>query len=150
MKRSSPGQSPGQSGFTLLEILAALAVTAFALGALWKGLSQGVAVSEGLPDRVMARWVAQNRLVLRQALQDWPEPRQYRGSVEMGGREWHWREQVAATDQPRLRRVTVRVAGEPDSASLFTLEGYLQQPRAGEPPPRSVEGQGPDRQGAGQ
>ena len=34
-------------GFTLIEILVALAVMVIAMTALWKGLAQGVAVSQG-------------------------------------------------------------------------------------------------------
>ncbi len=119
-----------QSGFTLVEVLAALAVVAFALAALWKGLGQGVAVSQGLPDRLVARWVAQNRLVLRQARGDWPEPKEFEGSAGMADREWFWVEQVAETDEPSLRRVTIRVGGDEDDPGLVTLEGFLRQPVA--------------------
>lgn len=119
----------GQGGFTLVEVLAALAVVAFAVAALWKGLSQGIAVTEGLPERVVARWVAQNRLVLRQARGDWPDTRSFSGSVEMAGREWFWTEQVAATEEERMRRVTVRVGRDEEDPGLVTLEGYLHRPR---------------------
>jgi general secretion pathway protein I len=121
----------GQAGFTLLEVLAALAVVAFGLAALWKGLGQGIAVTQGLPDRVMARWVAENRLVLRQARGEWPETRTYDGQTEMGGRQWFWQEQVTATDAEQLRRVTVTVGTQEDDPSLVSLEGYLRDPGAG-------------------
>ncbi|HKJ71060.1 MAG TPA: type II secretion system minor pseudopilin GspI [Gammaproteobacteria bacterium] len=114
-----------ERGFTLLEVLAALAVVAFAVAALWKGLGQGIQVTQGLPERVVARWVAQNRLVLLQARGDWPEPRSYSGSEEMAGRRWFWSEQVSTTDEERLRRVTVRVGTDKEDPSLASMEGYL-------------------------
>ncbi|MFA9462052.1 type II secretion system minor pseudopilin GspI [Thiohalorhabdus methylotrophus] len=117
-------------GFTLVEVLAALAVVAFALAALWKGLGQGIAVSQGLPDRQMARWVAQNRIVLHQARRDWPETRTYEGSTEMGGRQWFWREEVAETKEEALRRITVRVGTAEEDPGLVSLEAYLKRPES--------------------
>jgi len=127
----------GQAGFTLLEVLAALAIVAFGLAALWKGLGQGIAVTQSLPDRVMARWVAQNRLVLRQARGDWPDTRTHDGKTEMGGRTWYWEEQVTSTDSERLRRVTVTVGIEEEDPNLVSLEGYVYRGRgpAGEERP---------------
>ena len=116
-------------GFTLLEVLAALAVATFALAALWKALSQGIIVTEGLPDRVLARWVAHNRIVLRQATGQWPETRAYTGSEEMAGRTWRWEEQVRATNEPRLRRLTVKVGKDPEAPPLITLEGFIRRPQ---------------------
>jgi general secretion pathway protein I len=125
-------------GFTLLEVLAALAIMAIAMAALWKGLGQSIAVGQGLPERTMARWVAQNHLVLRQARADWPEPRIYTGTDQMGGRTWHWQEEVSATEEAQMRRIIVRV-GATEDAFLFSLEGYLRSPR---PPLPDENGQG--------
>lgn len=116
-------------GFTLLEVLVALAVISIGLGALWKGLVQEMIVAGELPDRIVAGWVAQNRIILRQSTRQWPDTRTYTGSEDMGGRKWYWQEQVAATDEPLLRRVTVRVGAEPGALTLFNLEAYLQRPR---------------------
>ena len=124
-----------EAGFTLVEVLAALAVVAFGLAALWKGLGQGLAVSQGLPDRMIARWVAQNRVVLRQARGDWPEARTHEGSTEMGGREWFWEEQVVTTEEESLRRVTIRVGDDPDRRTLVTVEGFLKNPAPAEAAP---------------
>ena len=55
------------NGFTLLEVLVALAVLVLALAALWNVLRQGIAVADALPDRVLAHRVAHNRVVLHQA-----------------------------------------------------------------------------------
>ncbi|SCY16407.1 type II secretion system minor pseudopilin GspI [Thiohalorhabdus denitrificans] len=133
------------AGFTLVEVLVALAVVAFALAALWKGLSQGIAISQGLPDRLMARWVAENRVVLHQARKDWPETRTYEGSSEMGGREWFWREQVRETEEEALRRISVEVGPGEDERDLASLEGFLRQPREETP----TGNQGPGNQGRG-
>ena len=102
------------------------------LAALWKALNQGIAVTGALPERVQARWVAHNRVVLRQAGQHWPEPRVYRGSEEVAGRTWYWEEVVGTTSEPRLRRITVRVGASPEALTLASLEGFIRQPDAGD------------------
>ena len=114
-------------GFTLLEVLVAMAVLVFALAALWKALNQGVAVSAALPDRIVANWVAHNRIVLRQTGAQWPNAQVYRGSEEMAGRTWYWEEAVTTTGEPQLRRITVRVGAAPDALTLATLEGFVKQ-----------------------
>jgi general secretion pathway protein I len=117
-------------GFTLIEVLVALAVAGFGLAALWHGLNQALAVQQGLPDRIVARWVAQNRITERQVEGQWPEPRSYRGETEMAGKTWHFEERIEATPEPRLRRVTVRVGRDREQLTLQTLDGFLAQPRA--------------------
>jgi general secretion pathway protein I len=115
-----------QHGFTLIEILVALAVMVIAMTALWKGLAQGVAVSQGMSDRVVARWVAENRIVERQVMDEWPDARAYNGTEQMGGRTWYWQEQIATTGQDSLRSITVSVGLEAESA-LISLQGFLHR-----------------------
>jgi len=115
-------------GFTLLEVLVALTVMVFALAGFWKALNMSAALSGALPERVLARWVAHNRVVLRQAGRQWPETQVYRGREEMAGRTWYWEEEVSATSEPRLRRITVRVGAAPEALTLATLEGFIRQP----------------------
>ncbi len=114
------------AGFTLLETLIAMAVVAIAMAALWKGLGQGQTVSQALPERVMARWVAQNHVTLKQVMAEWPEPGNTSGSDSMGGRMWYWQEQITNTTVQDMKRITISVGTSPESL-LVTLEGYLHR-----------------------
>ena len=49
-------------GFTLLETLVALAILAIALSAAFRAVGATTGSAEGLRDRLLADWVAQNRL----------------------------------------------------------------------------------------
>ena len=122
-------RTASQPGFTLFEVLVALAVMGFAMAGLWQGLGQSVLIADALPDRVTARWVAQNRLVIRQARSEWPQTKDYSGVMKMDGREWHWQEQVRPTQDPLLRKLTVIVRTGKKSAPLYSIEGYLRRPR---------------------
>jgi len=113
-------------GFTLLETLVALAVVAIAMAALWKGLLQGQYVSTELPDRIVARWVAQNHIIMRQVMEEWPETRTYSGQESMAGKNWFWEEIIASTTVADMHRVTVNV-GRTDDEIIYTLEAYLHR-----------------------
>ena len=129
MSRVTGKTGAGQPrGFTLLEVLVALSVMVLALSALWKILGQSTAVVDALPDRILAMWCAQNRIVLRQASLQWPEPQVYKGSEEWAGKIWYWEEEIGTTSEPRLRRITVNVSISPEALTLATLEGFIRQP----------------------
>lgn len=107
----------------------ALAVLAIALAAVMRTVSQSIDLTVNLRDRNIALWVAQNRLHTHQLQHSWPSPDTTEGSTEMGGREWHWREQVSPTaSEPRLRHIEIEVRDASGEHRLARLAGYLVQP----------------------
>lgn len=74
-------------GFTLLEVLLALAI--FAVSALTLANSLGVTISSTarMQQQQLALWVADNQLV---DLQLMPSSLLREGDSEMGGLSWHW------------------------------------------------------------
>ena len=118
-------------GFTLLEILVALAVLALSLGALVTAVSSQVRNTAYLEQRTLAQWVAGNAIAGFRLEAAWDAPGVRRGRSEMGGRAWAWRAVTVATDDPDLRRVEVSVAPEESDEPLVTLVSYLGRP-AGE------------------
>jgi general secretion pathway protein I len=107
-------------GFTLLEVLVALAVLAIAMAALVQAAASYTGNAAYLRDRTFAHWVAMNQVVEVQVAKDWPGIGSRTGSSLMGGHEWFWRRSVSGTDDPDLRRIEVDVYF--DSASDSTLE----------------------------
>ncbi|MDR0480248.1 MAG: type II secretion system minor pseudopilin GspI, partial [Gallionellaceae bacterium] len=59
-------------GFTLLEILVALAMLAVAMAAVLRATGAQTSHTADMRLRVLADWVAQNRLALHAARGDWP------------------------------------------------------------------------------
>lgn len=117
-------------GFTLLEILVALAVLALAMGALVQAAGDYTRNQAYLRDRTLAEWVARNRLVQQQLAADWPSIGRKRGEVEFGGREWRWVMQVTQTPEEALRRLDIEVysLAEADAEQpLATLSGLVEQ-----------------------
>ena len=121
-------QGSAPNGFTLVEVLVALAVLTIALAAVMRTLSQSIDTSGSLRDRTIALWVAQNQLATHQIQHDWPELRTSEGTTEMVGREWRWREQVTATNgEPDLRQIEIEVRAASGPQPLARLLGFLSK-----------------------
>ena len=119
-------------GFTLVEVLVALAIVSIALLAALRAAGQGTAAVGELRSRLLAGWVAENRLAEHRARGDWLALGIARGTQSQGGVEFAWREEVIATPNPAFRRVDVFVSSPAEeSRSLARLTGFVVQPPPG-------------------
>ncbi len=117
-----------QSGFTLVEVLVALFILAITMAAVSRTASSSIHHVEALRTRVIADWVAQNRLSLHQARGDWLPTGIQTGEEAQAGQTYPWREEVIATPNPTMRRIVVSVYAPNDAKyALRELTGYLVQ-----------------------
>ena len=119
------------AGFTLLEVLVALAVIALSMGAIIKATGDYTNNQSYLRDRTVAMWVARNVLVQYRVDKEWPKVGERKGTQEMGNREWRWLAVTSQTDEAELRRLDVEVFpidSEDDDLPLSVLSGFLVQP----------------------
>jgi general secretion pathway protein I len=124
-----PGAQRSVTGFTLLEILIALAVIAIALAAIVGETAQRLGSAARLTDRTLAHWVAMNQIVTQQLSTTWPAVGSTSDSTEMAGREWFWTLKVSITDDADVRRLDVEVrAKKGDEQPLSTAIAYLERP----------------------
>ena len=117
-------------GFTLVEILVALAIVAVALAAGMRALAQSADSASTLKSRTLALWIAQNRLANVQLTDPWPAVGTSNGEAEQAGARFVWRETVAGTPNPAFRKIEIIVAEPqmPDYA-LAKLVGYIGNAR---------------------
>ena len=115
-------------GFTLLEVLVALAILAVCMAAVARAAGSGANHVEAMRERTLADWVAQNRLALHTARGDWLPVGTQNGEEEQAGQRFTWREEVSATPNPTMRRMVVSVYGanEPDHP-LRQMTSYLAE-----------------------
>lgn len=113
-------------GFTLLEVMVAVAVLAIALAAVISAMARQADNAGYLKQKTLALWVAHNRLTELQLQEQTPSTGRSDGTVEMGGTEWRWQAVVRETDDERLHRVDVEVMrpGQKEG-SLAQLTGFL-------------------------
>jgi general secretion pathway protein I len=119
---------PKGRGFTLVEVLVALAIVAVVLAAASRSVALSTDGAEAHKRRVLAGIVAENRLAELVARRAWPGIGMLEGNERQAGIEFRWQAEVIATPHPRLRRVEIRVS-DPASApaELRRLVGILSR-----------------------
>jgi general secretion pathway protein I len=147
---------PRARGFTLVEILVALAVLAIALTAAAHALGGAADTTAELRLRMLARWVAEDRLAELELRGEWPALDTKEGDAEMGGRKFHWVQETGVTPVTKMRRVEMSVLLPGAKVPLARLTGFVEQTATsvttstasqtgnlstmGEPPPPQTEG----------
>ncbi|MDJ0956070.1 MAG: type II secretion system minor pseudopilin GspI [Arenicellales bacterium] len=133
-------------GFTLLEILAALAIVIIGIAAVTKATKGAVEVLQTTEDHVLASWVASNRLAELRINRFWPSAITKDSEQDLGGRVWYYREIISETTDPDLLRVDLSVYSDENHRHLSTtLFGYLARySPPSEPPPESDQSESPD------
>ena len=118
-----------RAGFTLIEVLVALAIVSVALLAALRAAGQGTASVAELRGRLLAGWVAENLLAEHRARGDWLPLGIQRGKEREGGIEFAWREEVIATPNAAFRRIDVFVFAAPEeSRALAHYTGFVVNP----------------------
>lgn len=121
-----------QRGFTLVEVMVALAIVAIALPALMSQLVQFMDGSEYIRDKTYATWIAQNQLELQKvdyALHGNLLKGSASGETDMMGRTWYWTvesELQPSEAVPGIWKQTVTVGTEPEDV-MALVTGYLRE-----------------------
>jgi general secretion pathway protein I len=97
-----------QRGFTLLEVLIALAIVAMSVGALLGTVTSSASNVIYLKDKTLAEWVALNRLTEVRIDQQMPGKGQRSGNTVMAGQRWEWQEEVIELPIKGMFRIEVR------------------------------------------
>jgi len=103
-------------GFTLVEVLVALAIVAIALAAASRSVALSSTLATESKLRVLAEFVAGNLMSGYAARGEWPATGATEGTEQQAGVEFPWRVEVVSTPNPDLRRVEIRVLS-PDGPS---------------------------------
>ncbi len=116
-------------GFTLVEVLVAVAILAIAMAAILSGMARYADNAAYLRDKTLALWVAHNRIANLMSQPEWPSVGRSNGNDEMGGDDWRWTAEVKETPDDRLRRIDVTVAhDQKPEATLATVSAFRRRP----------------------
>ncbi len=116
-------------GFTLLELLVAMAIFATAGVAIMQVSSAHVRNLTQLDELTMARYIADNQMQLVMLDKDWPGKEKQQGELEMANRKWVWQQQrlKVPDDDLRLVQISVSLADSPEQV-IFELSSYKGKP----------------------
>lgn len=116
------------AGFTLIEILVAIAILAVALAATTRAASVATDGSLETRQRLLATWAASNRVAEIRARRLFPSVATTRYTTTQGGQELVIDEVVTETPNPLIRRVDLAVADARDTGRILSrLTAYAAQ-----------------------
>ncbi|MBS0366612.1 MAG: type II secretion system minor pseudopilin GspI [Proteobacteria bacterium] len=115
-------------GFTLIEVLVALAIVALGMAAVMGALSSSADTASYLRERTFAQWVGLNQIATLRLSGNPPPTGTSTGDADLAGRSWHWSQEVTATDVPGMVRIEVSVRpaefkGDDKSGWVATVNG---------------------------
>ena len=130
-------------GFTLIEVLVALAIVAIGMAAVLETLTSSANTTVYLQDKTFAGWVALNRIETVRLSGTIPQAGTSNDNVSFAGRSWEWQQKVTTTQIPGMVEIEVDVkpadstAGD-DKGWYATATGFMGSaiaPSTDPPPP---------------
>ncbi|MBK8182219.1 MAG: type II secretion system minor pseudopilin GspI [Candidatus Competibacteraceae bacterium] len=122
------------AGFTLLEVLVALAVLAIAMGAIIGVATQSVNTVGYLRDQTFASWAALNKVnELLLASEPWPTEGSSKGTSDLANRTWRWETRFQKTQDPDLTRLDITIRADDNGPVLTALTAFKGRPPPDEP-----------------
>lgn len=133
MHRRTDGGRRAARGFTLIEVMVALAIFVAIALALDSTMSANVRGVTRMEEKTLAEWIASNKLVELQVYQKWPGNGRQDDESEFAGRKWFVETEVADGPFPDTRRIDISVGPKPEGAmtekhSVSTLTALLVKP----------------------
>ncbi len=118
------------TGFTLLEVLVALAIIALGMAAVIKTVASTTVNSSYLRDKTFANWVAQNQLAEIELSPVKPKFGFRDGDETLGGIKWYWTSKVDKTEDPDTNRIEITVRRDKDknAQNYATLASLFYDP----------------------
>lgn len=115
-------------GFTLIEVMLALAVFSIAGIALLSTASNNARNIGYLESKMFANWVASNQLVAASLDKKWPPKNNVKGQATLAGRDWFWQQKVLKTADDDMHAIVMEVRlREDDELAISSLTTYISK-----------------------
>lgn len=123
--------SNSQYGFTLVEVMVAVAIFALAGGAVMKSVYEHLRSISVLEQVTFATWVANNELTRSnlEANIKWPLAKSKKGEEKMGAQSWYWKRELVKTADGAMYQITVTVSSDQDMQNTITsVTSFMAKP----------------------
>jgi general secretion pathway protein I len=115
-------------GFTLIEVMVALAIVALALTAIAASMSQMIDGATTMRERTYASWIAQNKIAEFRLAGTIPKVSTTSGELDYGNSQWVWRATVSETGIDNFLRIDVSVSYPESDYVVRTVTGFVGEP----------------------
>ncbi len=116
-------------GFTLIEVLLALAIVAIALTALLRAISQDVTHADRIKEKSISHWVAmQGITALQLGLINAPLNQDISQVTTLFGQRWYWRAKLTQTKVKKMQQISIMVSNKQAGPFSSPLIGYRYVP----------------------
>jgi general secretion pathway protein I len=127
MKKNSMN-SRHSNGFTLIEVMVALAIIALSLTGMAVTMGGMLNNATVMRERTYASWIAQNKIVELRLANVVPETNVTSGEIEYANTFWDWRAEVSETGVENLFRVDVEVFRPGTDDLIRVVSGFVGEP----------------------
>ncbi|MGG5571529.1 type II secretion system minor pseudopilin GspI [Vibrio diazotrophicus] len=110
-------------GFTLLEVLVALAIFATAAVSVIRAVSQHINTVQYLEEKTFASMVIDNQMAL--VMLDPNELRAKKGTESLAGRTWYWKVTPIDTSNGYLSAFDISVSANETASPITTVRSYV-------------------------
>jgi len=117
-----------ERGFTLIEVMVALAIVAFSLTAVAASMNQMIDAGNAMRDRSYASWIAQNKIAEMRLANTVPEVSTTSGELDYGNARWAWRAVVSETTIEGFMRIDVSITHADSDYVIRTVTGFVGAP----------------------
>jgi len=111
-------------GFTLIEVMVALAIVSIGLLATLNAANQETRAALLTQDKMTAFWLMKNKMAEIRINEPWPDTRQKKDDVTLFDQIWYWQSTGKKTANPLIRTVTISFAKH---ASELKSDAVLEQ-----------------------
>ena len=123
-------QLTSSKGFTLIEVMVALAIVAFSLTAIGASMNQMIDAANSMRERTYASWIAQNKITELRLANAKPEISSSSGDVTYANSDWEWQAVVSETGVENFYRIDVSVSHLGSEYIVRTVTGFVGEPGA--------------------
>ncbi len=119
---AQPTSDTGESGFSLIEALVALAVLAIATVGLIRAVESHIDSTRAMERRAAAMWVAETRLAELQIA----DPAANAERVDLLGQQWRVATTRSRTDDAAIDKVRIEIFAGDATSPLASLDGFVE------------------------
>ncbi|NOX27040.1 MAG: type II secretion system minor pseudopilin GspI [Gammaproteobacteria bacterium] len=114
-----------EKGFTLIEVIIALAVIAISMAAAINGVGKNINNASYLREKTLAHWVASNKVAEIQLSGVALDASEKKGEETLANLRWEWTVKIDETDIKDIKRLTVKVQREDGNGPSASVVAYV-------------------------